>query len=441
MSDLVGELQSAGFPEASAVRKAELLGNCIRALGGKRPAYVIFVPGRVEVMGKHTDYAGGRSITCAIDRGIVAAVMPRSDSHCLFHACDIRQSLGFELTPSLAPPPVGWGNYVMSVARRVSRNFGPPILGADVAFASDLPQAGGMSSSSALVVATYLSINAANHFEHRSVYRENIRNVEDLAGYLGTCENGQSFGSLAGDRGVGTFGGSEDHTAILCSQAGHLSVYSYNPVRLERRILFPCELALVIGVSGVVAEKTGVARDRYNRISQLMSAIMEVLRAEGWNKPSLAAAINDDPHATECAGRILAASRHPLYKPTELLRRFEQFVVEHQRLTPAVADALEQRDWEGLGIAVDSSQRMADAGLGNQVPETIALARMARQLGAKAASAFGAGFGGSVWAMVNRYSAERFVSQWRDRYLAAFPHRADIAEFFITCPVSGAVVI
>ena len=435
------QFESAGFSLRSALRKAELLGDCVRVLRCQTPAYVLYVPGRLEVIGKHTDYAGGRSITCALDRGIVVAIQPRADSHCLIHACDLRESAGFDLHAELQPPASGWSNYVMSVGRRLARNFGTPLVGADIAFASDLPHAGGMSSSSALVVATYLALNWVNRFDERPAYREEIHNIHDLAGYLGACENGQSFGKLVGDRGVGTYGGSEDHTAILCSKPGQLSMYSYNPVRLERRLEMPAELALVIGVSGVVAEKTAAARERYNLIAQQMSAIMEVLRAQGWSKPTLAAAIGDDAGATQCVAQILSKSRHPFFKPAALLARFEQFAQEHQRLAPQVMDGLERRDFSGVSMAAETSQALAESNLGNQVPETIALVRSAKQLHAAAASAFGAGFGGSVWAMINRDDVEAFIAQWHEQYLATFPEHAPRAKFFTTEPMGGAMLL
>jgi len=69
--------------------------------------------------------------------------------------------------------------------------------------------------------------------------------------------------------------------------------------------------------------------------------------------------------------------------------------------------------------------------LHNQTPETIFLAEQARGLGAKAASAFGAGFGGSVWALVERERASAFLAAWRAEYSARFPGLAN-AEFFLT---------
>ena len=92
-------------------------------------------------------------------------------------------------------------------------------------------------------------------------YRGGIDGPESLAGYLATIENGRSFGALAGDRGVGTFGGSEDHTAILCCRPDTLSQYRFGPVARERDVPMPADHAFVVAFSGVVAEKTGAALD------------------------------------------------------------------------------------------------------------------------------------------------------------------------------------
>ena len=70
--------------------------------------------------------------------------------------------------------------------------------------------------------------------------------------------------------------------------------------------------------------------------------------------------------------------------------------------------------------------------LENQIPQTIHLARSARQCGAAAASAFGAGFGGSVWALVEAAGAEAFLAEWAERYRNAFPGEAENAAFFLS---------
>ena len=86
----------------------------------------------------------------------------------------------------------------------------------------------------------------------------------------------------------------------------------------------------------------------------------------------------------------------------------------------------------GLGRLVDQSQAMTESLLGNQVRETVWLASFARKLGAAAASAFGAGFGGSVWALVQRTAAESFLQDWQQAYRQQFPARAPQSQFLLT---------
>jgi galactokinase len=122
----------------------------------------------------------------------------------------------------------------------------------------------------------------------------------------------------------------------------------------------------------------------------------------------------------------------PEFTREALTARLDQFVLETFQIIPAAGDALGREDLAAFGDLVDRSQAAAELWLGNQIPETIALARLARTSGALAASAFGAGFGGSVWALVGTADAPAFLDQWRSRYLANFPDRLGRAEFFLT---------
>ena len=91
-------------------------------------------------------------------------------------------------------------------------------------------------------------------------------------------------------------------------------------------------------------------------------------------------------------------------------------------------------DLEGFGELVAGSQAGAEKLLRNQVPETMWLVREARALGALAASAFGAGFGGSVWALISRDRADEFVQSWREAYLTSRFHAARSSQFFVSAP-------
>jgi galactokinase len=459
VSDAESQLLAAGMSEHEAARKQALLDRAEAALVQLTGAddgvlFRFWVPGRIEFLGKHTDYAGGRSLLCAAERGMCVAVTPRQDDRLRVHDAITGETLDQRLSEhaSLEPPsPQGhWATYVRAVARRMVRNFPAPLIGADVALASDLPQAAGMSSSSALVVAMFLALARVNDIQSRDAYRRAIKNSEQLAEYLGTIENGQSFGELAGERGVGTFGGSEDHTAILCSSAGRLMQYAFCPVRLERTVPFPADHVLIVATSGVAAEKTGAVRERYNRLSTMIVEILDRWEAAaGKRYPTIAAAIDASPDAADRIRQLLRAeaagpggtdrARGSAADAAARHARFEHFLLESNKLIPAAADALAEGDLARLGKLVDHSQQAAEKLLGNQIPETSFLARSARELGAVAASAFGAGFGGSVWALVPEVEAHAFRARWADAYAKQFPVASRASEVLITHAGPGAI--
>jgi galactokinase len=107
-------------------------------------------------------------------------------------------------------------------------------------------------------------------------------------------------------------------------------------------------------------------------------------------------------------------------------------------LLDVAARALAQHDWGAFAEVAARSQRSAEELLGNQVPETIELVRMALAEGALAASAFGAGFGGSVWGLVETSDAASVVDRWRKAYFNAFPHVAQHSTFFVSRPSHAA---
>jgi galactokinase len=211
---------------------------------------------------------------------------------------------------------------------------------------------------------------------------------------------------------VGVRGGAQDHVAIVCAEVGSAGQFKYLPAQLERRVPWPEDYVIAIGVSGVHATKTGNARAAYNRLADAM-------RPNGGWKMEDGRSKMDDASA-------------------EVLERRAQFREETDVIVPGVGDAIRNRDWSKLGSLVDRSQSLAETVLRNQVVETIHLARSAREHGAIAASAFGAGFGGAVWAMVQREEADRFLAAWRAEYERAFPAKRARAKWALTYPAGPA---
>lgn len=444
-NSIVDRLVQSGISSTEARNKGSCFAQAIASLKGfcstaVSDPYLLFVPGRIEVLGKHTDYAGGRSVLATAERGFCIAAAAREDD-CI-HVVDAasEDSASFEFAPDLTPVVGHWSNYPMTVARRVARNFSGPLQGADIAFVSDLPPAAGMSSSSAMITGMFTVLSHINQLAERDLYKTNFPTREALAGYLATIENGQSCGPLAGDRGVGTFGGSEDHTAICCCTPGHFHVYTFCPVRPEQTIALPDGYVMAIASSGVLAEKTGEAMAKYNRASRLVSVLVELWQEHSGRKDRyLADAVHSSPDAADRLRRIVTEHPREDFDATALLRRLEHFLTENETIIPAAVRALSHGQVDEFGKWVDRSQDGTEGLLQNQVSQTIFLARSARQCGAVAASAFGAGFGGSVWALVKTDGADDFLAAWSRGYRSQFPAEAQRSSFFLTAAGPGMI--
>jgi galactokinase len=389
------------------------------------------VPGRVELVGKHVDYAGGRSLTCAVDLAIAVHANPLRDAVLRVRDSQRRRLVEVALSPDVARTRTSplWSSYVVAVARRFARDFPDARTGVDVRLHSELPPSAGLSSSSALVVAIATALADANHMEQHRRWHQAMPDAVSRAEYFAAMETGAPYLTSAGDDGVGVRGGAQDHVAIVCAEADSVGQFSYLPARLERRVPWPTDHVLAIGVSGIRATKTGNVRARYNRASDATGALLNAWNATtARTDATLANAFSSGPGAAEQLAR-LAEAGVPDFPASYLVPRLAQFREEVEVIVPGVGDAIRDRDYQRIGMLVDRSQALAESALENQIPETILLARSARECGAVAASAFGAGFGGAVWAMV------------RSHYEAAFPLRAARPQWFLTKPAGPARLI
>lgn len=385
-----------------------------------------FVPGRLEVFGTHTDYAGGRSILAAVDRGVTVELTDHDGDGVLASSTAVPGEIAVSSHRDLDLSPGHWGHYVKAVVDRLTLNFGE-MKPARIVIDSTLPLASGISSSSALVVGVALALIDHNALRQDARWLANVTTDADLAGYMACFENGLPFKDLAGFKGVGTFGGSEDHTAMLCCRADQLSEFSFCPIEERSTVAFPAEWSFVVAVSGVLAEKTGAALDAYNSASLLARELVEE-----WNSATgRDDAVLADALAVEdgLEGLRAVASSDP-----DFVARLDAFITESEVVIPRAMAAFEARDLSALGDAADLSHRNADAALGNQIAETNRLQALARELGAHAATGFGAGFGGSVWALIETDKADGFAERWLAAYQAEFPAHRARASVLVTRP-------
>lgn len=379
-----------------------------------------FVPGRLEIFGKHTDYAGGDSLVAAVPRGVTVSAWPADDGRVVVR--DARTNENAEFPASGKGSAEAWRRYPQTVIRRLAANFPDANLSARITFSSNLPQAAGISSSSALIIAVAEALIACGRIEASRAWRDVIRTPEDRASYWGCIENGASYGPLAGDSGVGTHGGSEDHAAIIMSRAGELRQFSYSPLRLARVVAMPTAWTFAVASTGIAAPKGGSAQTAYNRLSHDAAAIVSGWRAEhAGDGRSLGELVTDG----EIGRRRL---------PAELRRRLDHFIAESSRVGVA-ADAFARGDIDRIAELARASQADADRLLRNQIPQTRDLVSLALDVGAAAASAFGAGWGGSAWALVMTADATRFLDAWLLAYRRRYPGLN--SEGFVSPPSDG----
>lgn len=425
--DIVVALERAGLPPEAAAAKVSLFDQCeaMRTqLAWAPPDSAWWIPGRLEVFGKHTDYAGGRTLVAALPRGFaLLAARPRASAPCVTVA-DARTG-DIVAVPAAGDrvPRTGWALYAEAVVRRLACNFPGAVLSGDIVFASDLPPAAGMSSSSALVVGLAAALVRLADIESRAEWRLNIAGPLDAAAYYACIENGATFRTLAGDAGVGTHGGSEDHAAILCAAPAQLTAFGFVPLRLVARTALPSEWRFVVASSGVSAEKTGAAREAYNALARDATALLRLWNAHepvGSHEPagshehagaSLGAVLTADASAPARLVQLIHRSHGAGSMREALERRLAHFMREDRRVPDALA-AFSAADAAALAALASESQSDAEGLLRNQVPETLGLTAAARELGAIAACGFGAGFGGSVWALVEQDVARAFPARW-----------------------------
>ena len=189
-------------------------------------------------------------------------------------------------------------------------------------------------------------------------------------GYAATIENGSSFRGLAGASGVGTEGGSEDHTAILCSEVNRLAQYAFCPTRHERSIACADDVVFAIGFSGVAARKTGGTRDDYNRAAQQVQRALSRWNTETTRDDmSLAAALGSAPDAASRLRDLLRADDQVL------VERVDQFIEENTGARaggrrPVRARRLVRARRDGGAIARACRARAQESGHRNRYPRS-----------------------------------------------------------------------
>ena len=247
--------------------------------------------------------------------------------------------------------------------------------------------------------------------------------MHDLAWYLGCVENGLDFPGLPGSAGVGTHGGSEDHTAILACQTDHVSLFRFVPVTPLGDTRMPADWTFVIASSGVQADKADSVKDRYNRaVERRARAACDLEPRVGRAGAVAGRRAGQRPARRRCSSTN-GSTATSVFSADDLRRRLRHFMRETAR-APHAAAAFQERRSAGRSASWPRSRSARRTSCSaTRFPRPSRSPTLAREIGAFASSSFGAGFGGSVWAAVPAADAQRFGDAWVRAYAAAHAAR------------------
>ena len=309
-----------------------------------------FAPGRVNLIGEHTDYNDGLALPFAISEGVTVRAEPIAGDRIEAVATDLHKHDEFELAH---PPPVrGWRAFVRGAVAELQR-AGIPLRAARVEISGDVPRGGGLSSSAALEVALTLALIAlADVSEPDRI---------ELAKICSKVENDW----------VGAQTGLLDQLASLLGEDDHA-------LRIDFRSLEITPVPLELGEFALVTLHSG---DRHSNA------------ASGYNERRRECALASEklgvPSLRDATLEAAAAL------PSPLDRRAKHIITEDHRVDDAVA-ALERRDMDELGRLLDASHASLRDCYEVSTPAVERAVAELRQAGALGARIIGGGFGGHV---------------------------------------------
>ncbi|MBP7777148.1 MAG: galactokinase [Acidobacteria bacterium] len=353
-------------PQCRRIRAA-----CERVYGS--PDLVVRGPGRINLIGEHTDAALGLVMPAAIDKGVWLALRARDDAQCRFHAADRDESFETAVATGDGAAP-GWSRYLLGVYAEMSLDGRAP-RGVDCVFGGDLPIGSGLSSSAALTCGLAFGLNElfALGYDRLSLAQLGQRVEHRHAGVL--CGLMDQFASLLGRSGHVIRLDCRDlsHEYILCAEAG---------------------LAIVLCDSHV--RRSLAADGAYNQRRAQCGEGLALLRSRHPDVWSL----------RDATAEMLEAARSVM-NPT-VFARCDYVLRENARVVDARA-ALESGDLERLGRLMNESHRGLQLGFEVSSSELDILTDAARRVpGVLGSRMMGAGFGGCTITLVREEALPRF---------------------------------
>ncbi len=348
---------------------------------GTEPTHFFRAPGRVNLIGEHTDYNGGFVLPCAINYQTVIAAEPRKDSLIYVVAADFGEQVStFDLSQPIEHDAAApWSNYVRGVAW-VMQGQGHKLRGANLVIAGDVPQGAGLSSSASLEVAvgTALARLSGLTIDFKTIALNGQKAENEFVGMR--CGIMDQFISALGQ---------QDHALLIDCRSLD-----------ERAVSIPAGTAIIIANSNV---KRGLVDSEYNtRRKECETA------AAHFGVPALRDVSPDifALHADELDETVAKRARH---------------VITENARTEAAAEALAQGDLKQMGRLMAESHISMRDDFEITVPPIDALVEIIGQVIGEAGGVrmTGGGFGGCVIALAPQEFAPAVEAAIAQKYPAA----------------------
>jgi len=344
---------------------------------GEAPAWVARAPGRVNLIGEHTDYNDGFVLPMAIDRAVWIALRARADRSVTVHSLDFDETRTFSLA-TLGATEGGWIEYVRGMAwalEKKDRN----LAGWEGVTAGDVPIGAGLSSSAAMELATARAFAAVSTFAW---------NAREMALLAQKAENGW----------VGVHCGVMDQMISAAGEEAHALLIDCRSLE-TRSVPLPPDTSVVILDT---ATRRGLVDSAYNERRASTAAAARTLEV---------------PALRDVSARMLERRKGEL---EPLIHRRARHVVTENERTLKAADALQAGDAAEVGRLMNESHASLRDDYEVSRAELDAIVALAQgQPGCHGARMTGAGFGGCAVALVEAGSATRFASEVAIRYRAA----------------------
>jgi len=352
---------------------------------GRAPSHGARAPGRVNLIGEHTDYNDGLVLPCAIDRATVVLAAPRDDARVRVASADLAAETEFALAEHARAGD--WADYVRAVAAALAE-AGHRVRGADLAIASDVPLGAGLSSSAALgVAATYALARVSGIALAPRAAAELAHRAESHFAGIG-CGILDQFASALGARD--------------------------RALRIDCRARDVTEIVLPPGATWLVADSGAhreLARGGYReRVAECAAALAAAKRA-GSAAPSASALRDLGEDSLHALARVL---------PEVLLRRARHVIRENARVD-AFAQALAAHDLGAAGALMRASHASLRDDYAVSTRELDALCALGDAApGCHGSRLTGAGFGGCTLHLVESEAAPAVARSLEAGFTAAF---------------------